>query len=136
MENIVRSTPTPTSGISQDTVGTLNRASSSAHAAVDSIAGAADEAARRAKPAIDRVAALAHQAVNSAANVAAPTADWLTEQGATLKATQKKVVADTCNYVNTNPLKAVGIAVVAGFVLSRALHLFSGGKRTAPRPSE
>ena len=110
-----------TSGMSNNTEGALNRASSSAHAAVNSIAGAADEAARKAKPAIDRVAAMAHQAVDTAAGAAAPTADWLTEQGDKLNATQKKLAADTCGYISANPLKSVGIAVVAGFLLSRII---------------
>ena len=64
---------------------------------------------------------MAHQAVDKAAGAAAPTADWLTEQGESLNATQKKLVADTCSYVSANPLKAVGIAVVAGFLLSRII---------------
>jgi hypothetical protein len=59
----------------------VNKASSSAHATVDSLAGAADQAVRKAKPAIEQAAAMAHQAVDKAANVAAPAADWLTEQG-------------------------------------------------------
>jgi ElaB/YqjD/DUF883 family membrane-anchored ribosome-binding protein len=70
-------------------------------------------------PAIDRVAAMAHQAVDKAAGAATPTADWLVERGESLKATHKKLLADTCGYVSTNPLKAVGIAALAGFVLSR-----------------
>ena len=99
--------------------GTLNKASSSAHAAVDSMAGAADAAARKAKPAIDKVAAMAHQAVDKAAGAAAPAADWLAEQGDSLNATQKKLMADTCSYISAHPIKSVGIAVVAGFLLSR-----------------
>jgi ElaB/YqjD/DUF883 family membrane-anchored ribosome-binding protein len=110
-----------TSGLSNSTEGALNKASSSAHAAVNSIAGAADDAARKAKPAIDRVAAMAHQAVEKAAGAAAPTADWLAEQGESLNTTQKKLVADTCSYISANPLKAVGIAVVAGFLLGRII---------------
>ena len=110
-----------TSGMSANTEGTINKASSSAHAAVDSMAGAADQAARKAKPAIDQVAAMAHQAVEKAAGAAAPTAEWLTEQGESLSATQKKLFSDTCSYVSANPLKAVGIAVVAGFLLSRII---------------
>jgi ElaB/YqjD/DUF883 family membrane-anchored ribosome-binding protein len=70
---------------------------------------------------IDKVAAMAHQAVDKAADAAAPTAEWLTEQGDSLKATQKKLMADTCNYVSTNPMKAIGIAIAAGFLLSRFL---------------
>ena len=121
METTARGSTPSTSGLSTNTEGTLNKASSSAHAAVDSIAGTAEEAARKAKPAIDRVAAMAHQAVDTAAGAAAPTADWLAEQGQSLNATQKKLLADTCSYVSANPLKSVGIAVVVGFLLSRLI---------------
>lgn len=112
-------TPSPSGTLNNS--GTLNKASSSAHAAVDSIAGAADQAARKAKPAIDKVAGMAHQAVDNAAGAAAPTVDWLAEQGANLGAKQKQLVADACGYVSANPLKAVGIAVLAGFLLSRII---------------
>ena len=71
--------------------------------------------------AIDKVAAIAHHAVDNAAGAAAPTADWLAEQGENVSAKQKKLVADTCSYVSANPLKAVGIAEVAGFLLSRII---------------
>ena len=107
------------SGKSNGTEDVLSKASSNAHAAVNSIAGAADEAARKAKPAIHRAAAMAHQAVDKAAGVAAPTADWLAERGEDLIARQKKLVAGSRDYVSAHPLKAVGIAVVAGFLLSR-----------------
>ena len=133
MENNVRNSAPSAFGTSQDSGGASNRAS--AHAAVDSIAGAADDAARRAEPAIDRVAAMAHQAVDTAASVVAPTATWLAEQGATLKVTQKRVVADTCNYVSANPMKSVGIAAMAGFVLSFALLLFRRKRGAAPPPA-
>jgi len=119
METTIRGNTPLTSGNSGGSEGVLNKASSSAHAAVNSIAGAADEAARKAKPAIDWVASMGHQAVDSAAGAAAPTADWLVEQGERLNAAQKKLVADTGNYVSAHPLKSVGIAIVAGFLLSR-----------------
>jgi ElaB/YqjD/DUF883 family membrane-anchored ribosome-binding protein len=100
----------------------LSRASSSAHAAVGSVAAAADEAVNKAKPAIDRVAAIAHQAVDRAAVAAAPTAEWLSQQGESLNATQKKLVEDVCKYVSANPLKALAMAIAAGFVLGRIIH--------------
>ena len=121
METTVRGNTLSTSGLSNFTEGSLTKASSSAHAAVKALAGAADEAARKAKPAIDRVVAMAHRAVDTAAGAAAPTADWLAEQGESLKATQKKVVADACSYISAHPLKSVGFAVVAGFLLSRII---------------
>ena len=121
METIVRGNTPSTSGMSNNTEGTLNKASSSAHAVVNSIAGAADEAVGKAKPAIDKVVAMAHQVVDRAAGAAAPTTDWLAVQGESINATQKQLVADTRSYVSANPLKAVGIAMVAGFLLSRLI---------------
>src|SRR5688572_8086793 len=103
METTSRGNMPSTSGMGGNTEGTINKTASSAHSSVD-------EAARKAKPAIDRVAAMAHQTVDKAAGAAAPAADWLSEHGESLKATQKKLVADTCSYVSANPLKAVGIA--------------------------
>ena len=83
------------------------------------MAGAADEAARKAKPKIDQVAAMAHKAVDKAADAAAPTAEWLVDKGDSLNATQRKLVADTCSYVSANPLKSVGFALLAGFLISQ-----------------
>lgn len=122
METIAHHKTPATSGILHNTEGAVNRASLSAHAVANSIAGAADDAASKAKPAIDQVAAMAHRAVDKAAGAAAPTADWLTEQGENINARQKQLVAQTRDYVSTNPLKAVGMAVVAGFLLSRLIH--------------
>lgn len=121
METIARDNTPLTSGMLHDTDGAVNKASLSAHAVVNSMVGAADQAASKAKPAIDQVAAMAHQAVDKAAGAAAPTVDWLTEKGASIKASQKHLVANTCAYVSANPMKAVGMAVVAGLVLGRLI---------------
>lgn len=94
--------------------GVVDRASSSAHAAVD-------EAARKASPAIDHVAEMAHHAVDAAAEGVAPAAEWLAEHRDSLKASEQKLLAETRNYVQTHPLASLGMAVVAGFVLSRIL---------------
>ena len=101
--------------------GALHTASSNAHAAVDSITGYADEAARKVKPAIDSAAGYAHHAVDRAAGAAAPAAEWLSEQGESLKHAQKKLMHDTSGYISTNPLTAVVLAVAAGFVISRII---------------
>ena len=101
------------------TDGNLNKVASSAHRAVDSVAGKAEEAARKAGPAVDRVAKAAHQAVDSAAGAAAPAVDWIAEQGEHLNEVQKKMVDDLCKYVSANPMKSIGIALAAGFILSR-----------------
>jgi ElaB/YqjD/DUF883 family membrane-anchored ribosome-binding protein len=99
----------------------LDKASSTAHAAVESAVVAADEVVSKAKPAIDRVAAMAHHAVDKAAGVAAPTADWLNDHGKSLKAGQLRLAENTCGYIAEHPMKSIGAAVVAGFLLSRFL---------------
>jgi ElaB/YqjD/DUF883 family membrane-anchored ribosome-binding protein len=71
--------------------------------------------------AVERVAAMAHQVVDKAADAAAPAADWLTERSEALSAKQKQLVANTSGYVTANPLKALGIALVAGLLLGRIL---------------
>lgn len=110
-------TPFPSGNDTAD--APLKKVAASVHGAVDSLAGAADNAMRKATPAIDRVAQAAHQAVNKVADVAGPTADWLSERGDSLRATQRKVVADTGQYVAGNPWKSLGIALAAGFLISR-----------------
>ena len=97
----------------------VNRASSNAHAAVDSIAQAVDSAARNAKPAIDHAASMAHSVVNRAAGAAAPPAQWLVDQSERINTTQKRLVADTRGSISAHPLLAVGVAVAAGFLLGR-----------------
>jgi ElaB/YqjD/DUF883 family membrane-anchored ribosome-binding protein len=99
----------------------LNKASSGAHSAVDRASQMADEAARKAKPAIDKMAGYAHQVVDKAVGAAGPAADWINENTQDLKATQEKMVTATSDYVRANPWKSVGMAVVAGIVLSRIL---------------
>jgi len=108
-------------GMAGNGEGAISKTSSRVHAAVDSVAAAADETARMAKPAIDRVAAMAHHAVDTAAVAAAPTAEWLSHQRDVLTTRPKALMSDTCNYVSANPLKSVGIAAVVGFLLSRIM---------------
>lgn len=99
--------------------GALHKAAMSAHHVVDKVAGAADEAARKAGPAIDRAAEYAHQSVDKAVHGVTPTAEWLNEQASALNATQQKFIRGTRDYVATNPLKALGIALATGYLISR-----------------
>lgn len=108
------STTSASDNLTRNAEGVVDRASSSAHAAVD-------EAAHKASPAIEHVAEMAHHAVDAAAQGVAPAAEWLAEHRDTFKASEEKLLADTRNYVQTHPLASLGMAVVAGFVLSRIL---------------
>ena len=84
--------------------------------------GFVSEAASTTEPVIERAAAVAHKAVDKAAGAASKKADWLAERGESLNATQKKLTEEACSFVSANPLKAVGIAAVTGFLLSRLFH--------------
>jgi ElaB/YqjD/DUF883 family membrane-anchored ribosome-binding protein len=112
--------PTPTYNPA-DGDGKLRQASQGAHNVVNSLAGVADEAVRRVPPAIDQAASLAHQAVDRAENAAAPTAAWVAQKADSLDTAQKKLVNETCSYISANPLKSIGFAVAAGFLISRMM---------------
>jgi ElaB protein len=116
MENAVRSNNSVKSA-----EAVLTKASAGAHAAVDSVAGAADGVARKAPPAIDHAATMAHQAVDRMTGAAMPTVEWLAATAEDLNATQKKMVNEARGYVSANPLKSVGIAAIAGFLISRLI---------------
>ena len=65
-----------TTGLSNSADNALNKAASTAHSAVDSVASAADDAARKVKPKIEKVAAMAHQAVDKSPAVDTRDDGW------------------------------------------------------------
>lgn len=101
--------------------GVLNSATAGAHRAVDKMASTVEDAARNAMPAIDRAAHYAHQTVDKAVAGITPAADWLDEQATALAATQRKFVNSTREYVAANPLASLGLALAAGFLVSRII---------------
>jgi len=92
----------------------VNQAATTAHEAVDTMA-------ETARPAVDRMATSAHEAVDRVAAVAAQAADSLGVKGEQLTIAQNKITAGTRDYVQKHPAAALGIAVAAGYVLSRLL---------------
>ncbi|HEX4329381.1 MAG TPA: hypothetical protein VH105_21520 [Burkholderiales bacterium] len=91
------------------------RYSAAAHEKVDKLASSAH-------PAVDRLAAGAHGAVDRLAEVTDATTARLSKQAEQLKATQQRLSENCGTYVRANPLTALGIAVAAGFVLSRLIN--------------
>lgn len=85
-----------------------------------------NKAADAVRPAVDRIASGAHQAVDRLADVAASAADSLSTRGAQIRDAQEKLTGQARSYVTAHPLATVGIAVAAGFLLSR---LFSSSSR-------
>ena len=68
---------------------------------------------------LSKAAVSAHGAVDQVANAAAPAAHWLEEQGETMKITGDKLIDSTCKYVAAHPLQSLGLALAAGYLISR-----------------
>lgn len=90
----------------------IDQAATGSHDAIQKVAEAA-------RPTVDRVTAGAHQAVDKIADVATQAADSLSATGVQLKETQERLLADCSAYMRKNPIASLGIAVAAGFLLSR-----------------
>lgn len=90
----------------------IDQATSGAHDTIDRVTDAT-------RPAVDRVASGAHQAVDSIAGAASKAADTLGVKTAQLKEAQERLMESCTSYVQENPLASLGIAVAAGFLLSR-----------------
>jgi ElaB/YqjD/DUF883 family membrane-anchored ribosome-binding protein len=86
------------------------KAADTAHKAVDA-AGST----------MDRMTSGAHAAVDRTADMAAQAAETLEAKGEQLKELQEQWLAKSSAYVRDNPVQALGIAVVGGFLLSRLL---------------
>lgn len=84
----------------------------------------AHEAIEKAKPADDvvrRAANAAHEGVDRAAGYAAHAAETLTEKGYQIREKEEEWVAKLTDYVQQNPVTALGIAAAGGFLISRIL---------------
>jgi ElaB/YqjD/DUF883 family membrane-anchored ribosome-binding protein len=75
----------------------------------------------RAAAGIDRVSSRAHDTVDRLASAAASTAHSLGERGTDLLMTQERWLESSRSYVRDHPIAAVGVAVAAGYLLSRLL---------------
>jgi ElaB/YqjD/DUF883 family membrane-anchored ribosome-binding protein len=123
-----------------DTVGEaarplIDRAAGTAHRAVDSVSETAksvqsgtavahekiDAAGDMARPAVDRILTGAHQAVDKLSGLAAVAADAVSEKSVQVKEAHAKLMANGRSQVREKPAMAVGIAVVAGFILGKML---------------
>jgi ElaB/YqjD/DUF883 family membrane-anchored ribosome-binding protein len=68
---------------------------------------------------LKQATARAHGAVDQVADAAAPAAEWLEEQSETLTTSGEKLLDSTCKYVAAHPLQSLGLAVAAGYLISR-----------------
>jgi ElaB/YqjD/DUF883 family membrane-anchored ribosome-binding protein len=72
-------------------------------------------------PAVDRMASGAHEAVDKMAAAASQAAETLDVKGEQLKDLQVRWLENSRAYIRDHPVKALGIALVGGFLLSRLL---------------
>ena len=75
----------------------------------------------RVDEAIDRVKSGAHEAVDKAADAATQAAGTIGQKGEQLRNVEQQFVEDCRGYIHKNTVASLGIAVGAGFLLSRLL---------------
>ena len=70
---------------------------------------------------IDKASHSAHEAVDKIANATNQAAEALGEKGEQLQNAEQQLMASCRGYVRDNPITSMGIAAAAGFLLSRLL---------------
>ena len=68
---------------------------------------------------LNKASARAHGALDKVVDAAEPAAQWLEEHGEALTAGSEKLIHRTRKYVTANPLQALGMALAAGYLISR-----------------
>jgi ElaB/YqjD/DUF883 family membrane-anchored ribosome-binding protein len=106
--------PVAANGMSGTVARVLDDAGTGAHGAIDKMSAAA-------VPAVDRLASGAHQAVTQATTSVGGVASSMAAKADQLLDAQSRVTEECRGYVREYPLASVGIAVAAGFILSRLL---------------
>jgi ElaB/YqjD/DUF883 family membrane-anchored ribosome-binding protein len=84
-----------------------NRAAGAARDTVSRVAGAASQT-------VDRLSTTAQDAVNRASDTATQYAGRVTETG-------ERFIEDARDYIAANPLRTIGIAAAAGFLIGRMM---------------
>jgi len=70
---------------------------------------------------IDKVSKFAHEAGDKIADATSHAAEAIGEKGKQMKNAEKRMMENCRGYVRDNPITSLGIAVAAGFLLSRLL---------------
>jgi ElaB/YqjD/DUF883 family membrane-anchored ribosome-binding protein len=63
----------------------------------------------------------AHEAIDKIANAAYQAVEALDQKGEQLKNIERQLINNSRDYIHDNPVTSLGMAVVAGFLLSRML---------------
>jgi ElaB/YqjD/DUF883 family membrane-anchored ribosome-binding protein len=95
---------------------TADRLATAAHVRVD-------RAVEIARPAVERAATAAHETVTKVADVATHAAENLAAKTDYLKDAQTQLAEDCRLYLRDHPVKTLGLAALAGFIVSRLLRI-------------
>jgi ElaB/YqjD/DUF883 family membrane-anchored ribosome-binding protein len=76
----------------------------------------------KAHSSIDRFSASAHNTVDKMVSAASSAAERFNVSDSKFAHTAQEWKEQTCSYVRAHPMTAVGIAVAAGYILSRLTH--------------
>ena len=68
---------------------------------------------------LNKATVRAHGAVDQIADAAAPAAQWLEDEAETLASGKEKFLETTSKYIASHPLQSLGLAIAAGYLLSR-----------------
>jgi ElaB/YqjD/DUF883 family membrane-anchored ribosome-binding protein len=97
-----------------ETTGGVDRLAAGAHSGIHA-------AAEAVHPAIDRMASGAHRAVNSADQAANQATDAVARAGNKAGVKGEELYAAGAGYMREHPVFTIGVAVAAGYLLSRLL---------------
>ncbi|MCD2451169.1 DUF883 family protein [Methylicorpusculum oleiharenae] len=70
---------------------------------------------------VDKAANSANEAVDKVANATNQAAEALGKKGEQLKNAEQQLMENCHVYIRNNPIRSMGIAVAAGFLLSRVV---------------
>ena len=101
-------------GLGNSTNRAVDEVTESAHEKVDKLSDAV-------QPVVDRMAANAHAAIDTVAGAAVTAVDTLGVKGEQLTNAQAKLLETAKAYTREQPIAALGIALAAGWILSRVM---------------
>lgn len=106
----------PNDTTTRDTNGsaTTERLRSAAHERIDHVAESV-------QPVVDRLTGAAHETVERVSGAAAHAAERVSEKSDEFRHMQDQLAEDCRSFVRAHPLKALGYAAAAGFILTRLL---------------
>lgn len=92
----------------------VDHVTESAHDTIDSLSDVA-------KPAVDRMTSGAHDVIDQVSGAATHAAKTLGVTGKKLQRVEKRLASNARGYVREHPVAALGVALAAGYVVSRLL---------------